>query len=69
MGENCSYADIFLYTCVRTVENTPGFGMLRAVVGEEPFADFPITAAITTSFGNIELVKASVGNKFSECPI
>ena len=27
-GEHCSYADIFLYTCARTVEETPGFGML-----------------------------------------
>ena len=69
MGENCSYADIFLYTCVRAVENTPGFGMLRAVVGEDPFADFPITAAIAASVGNIDLVKAAVGNKFLECPI
>ena len=54
---------------MRTVENTPGFGMLRAVVGEDPFADFPITAAIATSIGKIDLVKTSVGNKFSECPI
>ena len=69
MGEGCSYADIFLFTCVRTVEKTPGFEMLRAVVGESPFADFPITAKIAASVGNMELVKASVGNKFSECPI
>ena len=69
MGEDCSYADIFLYTCVRSVENTPGFGMLRAVVGESPFADFPITAKIAASVGDMELVKASVGNKFLECPI
>ena len=69
MGENCSYADIFLFTCVRTVENTSGFGMLRAVVGESPFADFPITAKIAASVGDMELVEASVGNKFSECPI
>ena len=69
MGEDCSYADIFLFTCVRTVENTQGFGMLRAVVGESPFADFPITGNIAASVGDMELVKASVGNKFSECPI
>ena len=64
MGEGCSYADIFLFTCVRTVENTPGFGMLRAVVGESPFAGFPIIAKIAASVGDIDLVKASVGNKF-----
>ena len=69
MGEHCSYADIFLFTCVRTVENTSGFEMLRAVVGERPFADFPITAKIVASVGDMELVKESVGNKFSECPI
>ncbi len=43
--------------------------MLRAVVGERPFADFPITAKIVASVGDMELVKESVGNKFSECPI
>ena len=59
----------FLCICVRSVENTPGFGMLRAVVGESPFADFPITAKIVASVGDMELVKASVGNKFLECPI
>ena len=69
MGEGCSYADIFLFTCVRTVEKTPGFGMLRAVVGESPFADFPIIAKIAASVGDMDLVKASVGNRFSECPI
>ena len=45
------------------------FGMLRAVVGESPFADFPITGNIAASVGDMELVKESVGNKFSECPI
>ena len=69
MGEDCSYADIFLFTCVRTVESTPGFEMLRAVVGESPFADFPITAKIAASVGDIDVVRASVGNRFSECPI
>ena len=68
-GKDCSYADIFLYTCVRTVEETPGFGMLRAVVGDNPFADFPIIAGIADAVGAIDTVKASVGTKFSECPI
>ena len=69
MGEDCSYADIFLFTCVRTLENTPGFGMFRAVVGENPFAKFPITAKIAASVGDIDLVKESIGSRFSECPI
>ena len=68
-GEHCSYADIFLYTCVRTVEETPGFGMLRAVVGDTPFAEAPMTAGIVAAVGEIDVIKASVGSKFSECPI
>ena len=68
-GEHCSYADIFLYTCVGTVEETPGFGMLRAVVGDTPFAEAPITAGIAAAVGEIDVIKASVGSKFSECPI
>lgn len=68
-GKDCSYADIFLYTCVRTVEETPGFGMLRAVVGDTPFADYPIIESIAAAVGDIEIVKATVGSKFSECPI
>ena len=68
-GKDGSYADIFLYTSVRTVEETPGFGMLRAVVGDQPFAEYPITSGIAAAVGEIDKVKASVGTKFSECPI
>ncbi len=69
MGEDCSYADIFLFTCVRTVENTAGFEMLKAVVRKCPSADFPITAKIATSVGDMDVLKAWVGNRFSECTI
>lgn len=68
-GKQYSYADIFLYTCVRTVEETPGFGMLRAVVGDTPFADYPTVESIAAAVGVIDIVKATVGTKFSECPI
>jgi glutathione S-transferase len=69
MGADCSYADIFLYTCVRTVQETAGFGMLRGVIGDTPFADFPIIASISEAVGKIEAVSATVGNKFAEAPI
>jgi len=68
-GKDCSYADIFLYTCVRTVEETAGFGMLRAVVGETPFTEYPTVEKIAAAVGDIDIVKATVGTKFSECPI
>ena len=68
-GKQHSYADIFLYTCVRTVEETPGFGMFRAVVGDTPFADYPTVESIAAAVGDIDIVKATVGTKFSECPI
>lgn len=69
MGADCSYADIFLHTCVRTVQETAGFGMLRGVIGDTPFADFPIIASISEAVGKVEAVNATVGNKFSEAPI
>jgi glutathione S-transferase len=68
-GADCTYADIFLYTCVRTVQETPGFGMLREALGGAPFADFPIISGISAAVGEIDTVAATVGNKFSECPI
>jgi glutathione S-transferase len=68
-GADCSYADTFLYTCVRTVQETPGFGMLREALGGAPFADFPIISGISAAVGEIDMVAATVGNKFSECPI
>ena len=68
-GADCTYADIFLHTCVRTVQETPGFGILRAVVGDTPFAEAPIATGIAAAVGEIDVIKASVGSKFSECPI
>ena len=43
--------------------------MLRAVVGDTPFAEAPTTAGIAAAVGEIDVIEASVGSKFSECPI
>ena len=67
-GEVCSYADIFLYTCVRAVQETGGFGLLREACDADPFNDFPIVKNIADAVGEMETVKAS-NSKFSECPI
>ena len=67
-GEVCSYADIFLYTCVRAVQETGGFGLLREACDGDPFSGFPIVKNIADAVGEISAVKAS-NSKFSECPI
>ena len=67
-GEVCSYADIFLYTCVRAVQETGGFGLLREACNGDPFSGFPIVKNIADAVGEIGAVKAS-NSKFSECPI
>ena len=68
-GEDCSYADIFLYTCVRTTEKTGGFGVLREACGDNPFQAFPNILKVCDEVENIEKVKNTVGSKFSDCPI
>ena len=67
-GKVCSYADIFLYTCVRAVQETGGFGLLRETCDGDPFSGFPIVKNIADAVGEIDAVKAS-NSKFSECPI
>ena len=68
-GSDCSYADIFLFTCVRTVQNTGGFGILRDEVGGDPFEKCPYIQSICDEVGKIDEVIKAVGSKFSECPI
>jgi len=67
-GDTCSYADIFLYTCVRAVQETGGFGMLREACGGDPFAEFPTVLSITEAVGALSTVKDSAA-KFAQCPI
>ena len=68
-GSNCSYADIFLYTSVSTVQKTPGFGILREETGGDPFKNYPIISSICDEVGKIQTVIDTVGTKFSDCPI
>ena len=68
-GSKCSYADIFLFTCVRTTQETGGFGILRDELGRDPFEDYPIITQICNEVGKIDVVSKTVGSKFSECPI
>ena len=68
-GSNCSYADIFLYTSIRTVQKTPGFGILRDACNGNPFSDCPIILNICDEVSKIEHVIETVGSKFTECPI
>ena len=69
MGADCSYADIFLYTCVGAVEKCGGFGILRDACNGEPFTNCPTILKICKAVGEIDKVAESVGSKFSEYPI
>ena len=68
-GSNCSYADIFLYTCVRTVQETAGFGILRDSCGGDPFKDCPTIASIINEVGKIDAVTKASGDIFEKAPI
>ena len=67
-GPDCSYADIFLYTCVRAVEECGGFGVLRDSCNGQPFSEFKIVSDIVNAVGEIAIVKASK-SKFAASPI
>ena len=68
-GSNCSYADIFLYTCVRTVQETAGFGILRDSCGGDPLKDCPTIASIINEVGKIDAVTKASGDIFEKAPI
>ena len=68
-GDNCSYADIFIFTCVRTVQETGGFDILREACGGDPFKDCPSILKICDTVGEIPKVIETVGSKFKDCPI
>lgn len=68
-GDACSYADIFLYTCVRSVQDCGGFGILRDACGGAPFADCPTILKIAETVGAMDQVIEAVGTKFAEYPI
>ena len=68
-GSKCSYADVFLYTCVRTVQESKGFGLLRDACEGKPFAEFNLVTNISAAVGEISDVKQIVGTKFVDYPI
>ena len=68
-GSSCSYADIFLYTCVRTVQETGGFGILRESCNGEPFKDCPTILRICNEVGKIDAVTKASGDLFEKAPI
>ena len=68
-GENCSYADIFIYTCIRTVQQTAGFAVLRDSCQEKPFKECPNILKICDEVEKDPKVVKAVGSKFKDCPI
>ena len=68
-GEKCSYADIFIYTCVRTVQETGGFAILRDACQGEPFKNCPKILEICNEVEKNPKVVNIVGTKFKDCPI
>lgn len=68
-GEQCSYADIFIYTCVRTVQYTGGFEILREACEGDAFKDYPSILKICDDVEKLPKIIETVGSKFKECPI
>ncbi len=68
-GQDCSYADIFLYTCVRAVQKCAGFSEFRGLFSSDPYANSKNVLTICDAVESIEKVSQTVGNKFDECPI
>lgn len=67
-GARCSYADIFLYTCVKAVSETGGFRVLRDACAGQPFLKFSKASGIVEAVSNIPEIQ-SEASKFAECPI
>ena len=68
-GEDCSYADIFIYTCIRAVQKTGGFEILRNSCNEEPFKNCDSILKICDKVDEIPAVIDAVGSSFEECPV
>ena len=69
VDRKCSYADIFLYTCVRAVQKCPGFSDFRALFGSDPFEKNKNLSRICMAVDRIKEVSDTVGTKFNDCPI
>tara|TARA_B100000768_G_scaffold5407_1_gene6461 strand:- start:115 stop:828 length:714 start_codon:yes stop_codon:yes gene_type:complete len=68
-GDKCSYADIFIYSCVRTVQETGGFQILRDACQGEPFKDCLNILKICDEVAKDTIIDKTVGSKFKDCPI
>ncbi len=68
-GNECSYADIFIYTCIKTVQETGGFNILRDACDGDPFKDCSNIMKISNKVGEIPKIIETVGTKFKDCPI
>ena len=67
-GSACTYADVFLYTCVYAVQKCKGFGPFRDACGGDPFKEYPTVLAIVAKVAEREKIKAVAG-KFDQAPI
>tara|TARA_B100000427_G_C15437734_1_gene563757 strand:+ start:196 stop:891 length:696 start_codon:yes stop_codon:yes gene_type:complete len=67
-GPKCSYADIFLFTSVKTVQETEGFGILRDACNGKPFEGCQKILDICDEVGKIDKVNETIGTKFKESP-
>ena len=67
-GEGFTYADIFLYTCVRATQKCGGFQILRDACGGDPFKGQKNILAICERVENRPNVKKCVGDKFENAP-
>ena len=67
-GEKCSYADIFIYTCIKTVQETKGFSILRDACEDHPFKNCENILNICNEISNIPEVIETIGSKFKDYP-
>lgn len=68
-GDSYTYADVFLYTCVRATQKCAGFKILRDSCGGDPFKGHENILGICDKVENRQAVKKSVGDKFEKAPI
>ena len=68
-GDSYTYADVFLYTCVRATQKCAGFKILRDSFGGDPFEKQKNILAICDTVENRPAVIKSIGNKFDKAPI
>lgn len=68
-GDSFTYADVFLYTCVRATQKCAGFKILRDSCGGDPFEKQKNILAICNTVENRPAVIKSIGDKFDKAPI